>query len=218
MLPPDIDPQSRCRLPRVRREDLDPARQERYDTAVNPKGGTIRGLAGPAGIHLHSKKLSIVGDPLGKYLRFEADHTPRQREVAILISARMSDSRFEWAAHEPQALKDGVPQQTIEAIKHKKTARRARRQRRHHHPARPRDFRRPPGQAADLPEGAGRIRPRRPRRPGGADGQLRFHRRPAVLFRHAARRRHDSAAASGLGLDQRAFRWNHRNAQKLIDF
>lgn len=120
MLPPDIDPESRCRLPRVRREDLDPERQARYDKAVDPKGGTIRGLAGPAGIHLHSKRLSSVGEPLGRYLRFEADHSPRQREVAILISARMSDSRFEWAAHEPQALKDGVPQETIDAIKYKK--------------------------------------------------------------------------------------------------
>lgn len=120
MLPPDIDPQSRCRLPRVRREDLDPDRQARYDKAVDPKGGTIRGLAGPAGIHLHSRRLSIVGDPLGKYLRFEAGFSPRVREVAILISARMSDSRFEWAAHEPQGLQDGVPPETIDAIKHRK--------------------------------------------------------------------------------------------------
>ena len=120
MLPPDIDPESRCRLPRVKREDLDPDRQARFDKAVDPKGGTIRGLAGPAGIHLHSKKLSTVGEPLGSYLRFEAGFSPRVRETAILISARMSDSRFEWAAHEPQALKDGVPQATIDAIKYKK--------------------------------------------------------------------------------------------------
>ena len=120
MLPPDIDPESRCRLPRVKREDLDPDRQARYDKAVDPKGGTIRGLAGPAGIHLHSKRLSIVGDPLGKYLRFDAGFSPRVREVAILISARMSNSRFEWAAHEPQGLKDGVPPETIDVIKHRK--------------------------------------------------------------------------------------------------
>lgn len=120
MLPPDIDPQSRCRLPRVKREDLDPERQARYDKAIDPKGGTIRGLAGPSGIHLHSKRLSQAGADLGKYLRFEAGFSPRHREVAILISARMSDSRFEWAAHEPQGLKDGVPQETIDVIKYKK--------------------------------------------------------------------------------------------------
>ena len=120
MLPPDIDPQSRCRLPRVRREDLDPERQKLYDDAVNPKGGTIRGLAGPAGIHLHSKKLSLVGRQLGRYLRFEAGHSERVREVAILITARACDSRFEWAAHEPEALKVGVPQETIDAIKYRK--------------------------------------------------------------------------------------------------
>ncbi len=120
MLPPDIDPESRCRLPRVKREDLDPDRQIRYDKAIDPSGGTIRGLAGPAGIHLHSKRLSAVGAPLGRYLRFEAGFSPRVREVAILISARMSDSRFEWAAHEPEGLKEGVPQETIDVIKHRK--------------------------------------------------------------------------------------------------
>lgn len=120
MLPSDIDPQSRCRLPLVKRDDLDAERQAIFDAATNPQGGTIRGLNGPAGIHLHSKRLSTVSRATGRYLRFEAGFSPRHREVAILISARQSDSRFEWAAHEPEALSVGVPQDTIDAIKHKK--------------------------------------------------------------------------------------------------
>ena len=120
MLPPDIDPQSRCRLPFVKREELDETRQKIYDAAVNPQGGTIRGLNGPAGIQLHSKGLSAVNRPAGRYLRFECGFTPRVREVAILISARHSNSQFEWAAHEPEALKEGVPQATIDAIKYRR--------------------------------------------------------------------------------------------------
>ncbi len=121
MLPPDIDPQSRCRLPFVQREELDETRQKLSDAAVNPQGGTIRGLNGPAGIQLHSRGLSAVNRPVGRYLRFECGFTPRVREVAILISARQSDSRFEWAAHEPEALSVGVPQATIDAIKFRKS-------------------------------------------------------------------------------------------------
>ena len=120
MLPSDIDPESRCRLPIVKREDLDAEGQNAYDMHTDPKGGTIRGLKGPGGIGLHSSKLAHIQRPVGKYLRFESGHSPRVRETAILISARESNSRFEWAAHEPQALKDGVPRETIDAIKYRK--------------------------------------------------------------------------------------------------
>ncbi len=120
MLPPDIDPQSRCRLPFVKREDLDDEGKKMYDMHTDPKGGTIRGLKGPGGIGLHSPGFSKATRPAGRYLRFESGHSAHVREVAILISARQSDSRFEWAAHEPEARKEGVPQSTIDAIKFKK--------------------------------------------------------------------------------------------------
>jgi 4-carboxymuconolactone decarboxylase len=120
MLPPDIDPVSRCRLPLVRREDLDAEGQKAYDMHTDPKGGTIRGLKGPGGIGLHSSKLAHISRPVGRYLRFESGHSPKIRETAILISARESNSQFEWAAHEPEALKEGVSRATIDAIKYRK--------------------------------------------------------------------------------------------------
>lgn len=120
MLPPDIDPESRCRLPLVKREDLDAEGQKMYDMHTDPKGGTIRGLKGPGGINLHSPVLAHIQRPVGRYLRFESGHSPRIRETAILISARESGSRFEWAAHEPEALSVGVPRETIDAIKFRK--------------------------------------------------------------------------------------------------
>ena len=43
------------------------------------------------------------------------------REIAILTTAREMDSQFEWVAHEPEALKEGVAQQTIDAIKFRKS-------------------------------------------------------------------------------------------------
>ena len=50
MTPDDIDPQSGCRLPLPKREDLDEAGKRIYDQATDPKGGTIRGLKGLVGI------------------------------------------------------------------------------------------------------------------------------------------------------------------------
>ena len=120
MLPPDIDPKSRCRLPLPKREDFDAEGQVVFDYVADPKGQTIRGLIGPGGVSLHSPKLSKITRPEGKFLRFESGISPRTREVAILITARECDSRFEWAAHEPEALKCGVPQNVIDVIKYRK--------------------------------------------------------------------------------------------------
>ena len=120
MLPPDIDPESRCRLPIVKREALDEEGKKMFDMHTDPKGGTIRGLKGPGGIGLHSPTLSRLTRPVGRYLRFEAPESPRIRETAILITARMCDSRFEWAAHEPESLSVGVPAQVVVVIKHHK--------------------------------------------------------------------------------------------------
>lgn len=117
MLPADVDPVSRCRLPLVKREALDAEGQALFDTNVDPKGGTLRGLIGPGGIQLHSSHLAGLSRPINRYLRFEAGFSPYLREVAVLITARECDSAFEWAAHEPEALKQGVPQAVIDTIK-----------------------------------------------------------------------------------------------------
>jgi len=57
MYPEDVDRQSRCRLPLPKREELSGAAAQIYDSLADPKGGSIRGLRGPGGIHLHSPQL-----------------------------------------------------------------------------------------------------------------------------------------------------------------
>ena len=118
MLPPDIDPASRCRLALPKREDLDESARAVFDQQATPNSQSIRGLRGPAGIQLHSPELAKRKRPVGRYLRFEAGFSGRVRETAILIAARCAHSQFEWAAHEGEALEAGVPRETIEAIKH----------------------------------------------------------------------------------------------------
>jgi 4-carboxymuconolactone decarboxylase len=117
--PSDIDPESGCRLPLPRREELDADGQASYDRIVKGGAGAIRGLKGPSGIQLHSPTYSRHARPVNYYLRFEAGFSPRVREVAILTTARECDSQFEWAAHEPEALKEGVPAALIDVIRHR---------------------------------------------------------------------------------------------------
>ena len=116
-MPSDIDPQSGFRLPLLKREELDDAGKRAYDRANTP-GKTIVGLRGPSGIYLYSTKTVEPRNEVTEYLRFHV-FDPKVREVAILTVAREMDSQFEWAAHEPEALKVGVPAHVIDVIKHR---------------------------------------------------------------------------------------------------
>jgi 4-carboxymuconolactone decarboxylase len=118
--PPDVDPQSQCRLPLLRRAELDAEGQRIYDSLADPRGGSLRGLRGPGGIHLHSPVLARHTRPLNLYLRQEAGLGGRLRELAILVTARELDSQFEWAAHEEEGRRQGLPSELIETVRHRR--------------------------------------------------------------------------------------------------
>lgn len=117
--PDDIDPQSGFRLPLPRREDLPEAARAIYDRLADPKGGSLVGLSGPGGIRLHSPELAVRSGPVNRYLRYEAGFAGNVRELAILVVAREVESRFEWAAHEGAALKEGVAEATVDIVRRK---------------------------------------------------------------------------------------------------
>jgi len=118
-MPADVDPESGFRLPVPRREDLDETGRKLYDRATTP-GATIAGLQGPAGVQLYSTRTAHHLTALNRYLRYEAGISARVREIAILTTARELDSQFEWVAHEPQALEEGIEPTVIDIIKHRK--------------------------------------------------------------------------------------------------
>jgi 4-carboxymuconolactone decarboxylase len=118
-MPSDIDPQSGFRLPLPKRKDLDEIGKRAFDRASTP-GKTIVGLRGPSGIHLYSPQTVDAHQVMNQYLRFKV-FDAKTREIAILTVAREMDSQFEWAAHEPEALKEGVSQQIIDIIKYRKS-------------------------------------------------------------------------------------------------
>jgi 4-carboxymuconolactone decarboxylase len=118
--PKDIDPDSGCRLPLPKRDELSPEGQATYDRLTSTSSQNLRGLRGPGGIQLHSPDLSRVSRPLNHYLRFESGLGGRLRELAILVTAREHDSRFEWAAHEKEALREGVAPELIDIVRHRR--------------------------------------------------------------------------------------------------
>jgi 4-carboxymuconolactone decarboxylase len=120
MYPQDVDPESGCRLPLPKREELDAETQRIYDGLADPRSGSLRGLRGPGGILLHSPELARYTRPLNHHLRHEAGLGGRVRELAILVTARALDSQFEWCAHEAEALRQGISPEIIDIIKYRK--------------------------------------------------------------------------------------------------
>src|ERR1700685_4113251 len=118
-MPSDIDPKSGFRLPLPKREDLDDVGKRAYDRAAAP-GKSLVGLRGPGGITLYSTKTVEARAQFSNHLRFDV-FPANIREVAILAVAREMDSQFEWAAHEPEALKEKVPADVVDVIKHRKS-------------------------------------------------------------------------------------------------
>ena len=80
-------------------------------------------MQGPSGISFYSPKTNEGQSAVSRYLRNEAGLGGRVREIGLLVTSRSMDNQFEWTAHEPEAIKAGVPQATIDAIKyHRPTA------------------------------------------------------------------------------------------------
>src|SRR5204863_7545131 len=121
--PPDVDPQSGCRLPLPKRDELNSFGQLVYDSLADRSGGSLRGLRGPGGILLHSPGLSRHSRPLNRYLRYEAGLGGRVRELAILTTARALDSQFEWAAHEAEAEREGISRNIVDIVRYDRSTR-----------------------------------------------------------------------------------------------
>jgi 4-carboxymuconolactone decarboxylase len=121
-LPADVYPESGCRLPLPQRDELDEAGKRIYDQHTDPGGWSHAGLRGPGGIRLHSPRLSALNSAVTRYLRHDSGIPPRTREIAILVTARAFDSQFEWAAHEPVALREGVEPAIIDVIRYRRDA------------------------------------------------------------------------------------------------
>jgi 4-carboxymuconolactone decarboxylase len=115
----DIDPHSGFRLPLLRRDELDEAGQATYDRAA--RGDNVAGLRGPAGVSLYSRGAHAHLRAMIDYLRTGADIPARVREVALLATEREFDNQFQWSLHEAEARKVAVPQDTIDAIKHRRS-------------------------------------------------------------------------------------------------
>ena len=118
-LPSDVYPESRSRLPLVKRDDLDENGKKAYDAIVDPESRLKAQLIGPAGIWLNVPELSPHIREINWFLRNKFPLDAKLTELIILTTARESDAQIEWAAHEPSALKAGLSQNVVDIVKYR---------------------------------------------------------------------------------------------------
>jgi hypothetical protein len=113
-LPSDINAESLSRLPVVARESLDTEGKRIYDY-IGGRGGTPP-KTGPGGVSMHSPLAAEAIQMLNQALRKAVIGT-KYFEISALVGAREFDQQYEWSGHEPAALRAGVDQAAIDAIK-----------------------------------------------------------------------------------------------------
>lgn len=93
--------------------NLTPEQQVIYDAIA---GGPRGGVGGPLALWLHRPGLAGPAQALGAYSRYGTKLPPRLSELAIIVTAAFWKSGYEWAVHAPQALKQGISQEIVDAI------------------------------------------------------------------------------------------------------
>jgi 4-carboxymuconolactone decarboxylase len=74
-------------------------------------------VRGPLAVWLHRPGLAARAQALGQYCRYDSSLPQRLSELAILVMGRFWGAEFEWWAHKPIALKAGIDEAVIEAIR-----------------------------------------------------------------------------------------------------
>ena len=101
------------RIPEPSRDELEPATRALYDRIAATRGG----LRGPYGVLLHHPALCERVAALGEQLRFRSVLSGADRELAILAAGREAESPYEWAAHEPIAVREGTRPEAIATVR-----------------------------------------------------------------------------------------------------
>jgi 4-carboxymuconolactone decarboxylase len=101
------------RVPEPSRDQLEPAARAVYDRIAATRGG----LRGPYGVLLHHPALCDRVAVLGEQLRFHSILSGADREPRDPRRRREAESPYEWAAHEPIALRGGTRPEAIAIVR-----------------------------------------------------------------------------------------------------
>ena len=113
-LPSDLDPDSRARLPYLKRADMDEANQKTFD--VLPGRGQDGVLRGPLAFAAYNPAVAkALFDLHNAAVAGALD--PHVRELAILVACRETNYSLEWNAHQAIGTKVGLDAKLIDHVR-----------------------------------------------------------------------------------------------------
>ncbi len=105
------------RLPELTPETMTEAQARVAEEIASGPRGSVRG---PFPWLLRSPGIAAHVQRLGAYIRYESALPGNLRELAILITARFWRAQYEWYAHKPLALKEGLDEAVVEALRQRR--------------------------------------------------------------------------------------------------
>ena len=105
------------RLPILQEAKLDPAQRKLLDSLrTGPRGGSVE-IRGPFAVILHAPAYGELVQQLGAHVRFSKLVPHRLTELAILATASLWRSQYEWHMHAIHAEKAGISPKIINDIR-----------------------------------------------------------------------------------------------------
>lgn len=100
---------------------LDPPDPSHYDEEQKRIAASIAGtrgsIRGPFGVWLHAPGLADPAQEVGAFIRYGSKMPGNLRELAICTIGQHWQANFEWFAHAPIAIEEGVSADAIELLK-----------------------------------------------------------------------------------------------------
>jgi 4-carboxymuconolactone decarboxylase len=114
-LPADLDPQSRARLPYLKKSDMDAKGQKIFETL--PGAGKDDILRGPLAFAGYNPAVAQALHDLHDAAVPGGTLDPHTRELAILVACRETNYNLEWNGHEASALKAGIDAKLVDVVR-----------------------------------------------------------------------------------------------------
>lgn len=103
-----------ARIALISVDDMTPEQRAVHDRiSSGPRGG----MRGPFQASIHRAELTEAWQAFGEMLRYGTVFPPRLSELAIIMTARRWNSGVEWHIHSAIALKEGLPEDCVAAIR-----------------------------------------------------------------------------------------------------
>lgn len=104
-----------ARISEINTDEFTPRQQELHDQLLRSRLRDT--LTGPFAVLIHTPDIAEPTDRLVNYFRQSPKLGRRLVELIILLVVRDAGAQYAWSVHEPTALREGLTQDTIEAIR-----------------------------------------------------------------------------------------------------